>query len=45
MILNPKKNIVFENQVYELFEMCQHCGSSIDSKTQLNQGSIATISI
>ena len=33
----------FESQLHELFKICQHCGSLIDTTTQINQGSMVTI--
>jgi ribonuclease HI len=38
-----KKFIVFESQLHKLFKICQHCGSSIDTTTQINQGSMVAI--
>jgi hypothetical protein len=38
-----KKIIVFESQLLKLFKICQHCGSPIDTTTQINEGSMVTI--
>jgi hypothetical protein len=38
-----KKIIVFESQLLKLFKICQHCGSPIDTTTQINQESMVTI--
>ena len=32
-----KKFIVFESQLHKLFKICQHCGSPIDTTTQINR--------
>ena len=38
-----KKFIVFESQLLKLFQLCQNCGSPIDTTTQHRQGSMVTI--